>query len=163
MNTVLRHPELLHLPADLGEQAGRLLAHRLCPKLLAQLQGKATDEFLELLLEGLAVAFLVWRDFRENLRDFRGAYLLRTADGAVAVSVTFADMKMKVHEKALDAWDVMVTFRSAPALWSFLLSRDQDILDSLLKDEVTVDGNINYVYKLGFMVRELTRKLGIGA
>ena len=109
------------------------------------------------------MAFLLWADFRENLRGFRGAYLFRTADGAVAVSATFAEMKMQVHEQAVDAWDVMVTFESARALCSFLLSRNQDILDSLLRDEVTVDGNINYVYKLGFMVRELTRKLGIGA
>jgi hypothetical protein len=163
MDIVQRHPELLRLLPALGEEARRLLARRLCARLVRQLEGQATDEFLELLLEGLSLAFHLWGDFKENLRDFRGAYLFRTADGAVAVSATFADMKLTVHEGPVAAWDVAVTFASPRALWKFLLSRDQDILDSLLRDEVTVEGNINYVYKLGFMARELTRKLGIGA
>jgi hypothetical protein len=137
------------------------LTRRLCPKLANQLEGMITDEFLEVLLEGMDVGFCLSKDYRENLKDFRGRYVFRTADGAVAVSATFADGKMKVHHEAIADWDLMATFRTPQALWSFLLSRDQDILDLLLKDEVVVEGNLNFVYKFGFMVRELTRRLGV--
>lgn len=129
--------------------------------LLRQLEGEVTDDFLELLLHGMKLAFTLSGDYRQNLRGFRGAYVFRTADGTVAVSARFADGKMYVHTDALPEWDVKVTFETPQALWSFLLSKDQDILNSILRDEVTVEGNLNYVYKLGYMARELVQRLGI--
>lgn len=132
-------------------------------KLVRQLEGAVTDEFVELLLGGMKLAFFLSPDYRRNLSDFRGAYVLGTADGSVAVSATFRDRKMKVHEGAIPDWDVKITFVNPQAVWSFLLSKDQDILNSILRDEVEVEGNLNYVYKLGFMARELTRRLGVGA
>ena len=45
---------------------------------------------------------------------------------------------------------------------AFLFSRDQDILDSLLANDVELDGNLNYIYKFGFMARDLGRRLGVG-
>ena len=68
---------------------------------------------------------------------------------------------MVVHEEALNQWDVKVTFKNAQALRDFLFSGDQDIVDSLLKNEVEVDGNLNYIYKFGFMARDLEHRLGI--
>ena len=56
---------------------------------------------------------------------------------------------------------VTVTFKDSAAMRRFLFSKDQDILASLLANEVEVDGNLNYIYKLGFMARDLTRRLGI--
>jgi hypothetical protein len=129
--------------------------------LVRQLQGEVTDEFLEVLLHGMKLAFTLSGDYRRNLRGFRGAYVFRTADGAVTVSARFADGEMHVDGGALPDWDVRVTFVTPQALWSFLLSKDQDILNSILRDEVEVEGNLNYVYKLGYMARELVRCLGI--
>jgi hypothetical protein len=129
--------------------------------LVRQLEGEITDEFLELLLHGMKLAFTLSADYRRNLRGFRGTYVFRTADGSVAVSARFADGEMHVDGGALPEWDVRVTFVSPQALWSFLLSKDQDILNSILRDEVDVEGNLNYVYKLGYMARELVRRLGI--
>ena len=43
-----------------------------------------------------------------------------------------------------------------------MFSRDQDILNSLLANDVEVDGNLNYVYKFGFMARDLGHRLGVG-
>ena len=129
--------------------------------LVRQLEGEVTDEFLELLLHGMKLALTLSGDYRQNLRDFRGAYVFRTADGTVAVSATFAGERMHVDEHALPDWDVRITFENPQAVWSFLLSKDQDILNSILRDEVEVEGNLNYVYKLGHMARELVQRLGI--
>jgi hypothetical protein len=129
--------------------------------LVRQLEGEVTDEFLELLLHGMKLAFTLSPDYRQNLRGFRGTYVFRTADGAVAVSARFADGGMHIDADALPDWDVRVTFETPQALWSFLLSKDQDILNSILRDEVEVEGNLNYVYKLGYMARELVQRLGI--
>jgi ubiquinone biosynthesis protein UbiJ len=129
--------------------------------LVRELEGEVTDHFLELLLQGMKLAFMLSGDYRENLRGFRGVYAFQTADGTVSVSARFADGKMHVDGEAAPDWDVKVTFENPQALWSFLLSKDQDILNSILRDEVEVEGNLNYVYKLGYMARELVQRLGV--
>ncbi len=54
-----------------------------------------------------------------------------------------------------------MTFRNPVALRDFLFSKNQDVLQSLLKNEVTVEGNLNYLYKFGFMAKDLMRRLGL--
>jgi hypothetical protein len=135
--------------------------------LRAQLSGVATDKFLELLLKGMDFAFSVdsafwlFRGYQQNIKDFRGRYVFNTRDDRVAASAVFQDGDMMVHEEALDHWDVKVTFENTQALRDFLFSRDQDIVNSLLKNEVEVDGNLNYIYKFGFMARDLGHRLGV--
>ncbi|MDO8093640.1 MAG: hypothetical protein Q6360_09190, partial [Candidatus Brocadiales bacterium] len=90
-----------------------------------------------------------------------GKYLFRTADNLVATSVIFDDGDMEVKEDAIDDWNVRITFKDAPALMAFIFSKDQDIINSLLKNEVEVDGNLNYIYKFGFMARDLGKRLGV--
>jgi hypothetical protein len=34
-------------------------------------------------------------------------------------------------------------------------------MDSLLANEVEVEGNLNYIYKFGFMAKELLQRLGM--
>jgi len=108
------------------------------------------------------LAFCLCESYRENIKDFKGCYVFRTADNLVAASATFKDGDMEVHEEEMDDWDVRVTFKDAAALRAFILSRDQDILDSLLANDVETDGNLNYVYKFGFMVRDFAHRLGVG-
>jgi len=57
---------------------------------------------------------------------------------------------------------IRVTFKDWTALRDFLFFGDQDILDSLLENKVEVDGNPNYIFKFGFMARDLGRRLGVG-
>jgi hypothetical protein len=129
--------------------------------LVAELEGKLTDRFVELLLYGMELGFLLIASYRRNLRRFHGSYVLRTADGRVAVSAVFADGKMVVRDQAVAAPTVTVTFTDPAALRRFLFSQDQDILQSLMANEVEVDGNVTYVYKLGYMARDLTMRLGV--
>ena len=129
--------------------------------LRAELEGKLTDKFVELLLRGMDLAFLLLASYRRNLRRFRGSYVLRTADGRVAVSALFADGRMTVRKEAVPSPTVTVTFASPAALRRFLFSKDQDILESLMANEVEVEGNVTYIYKLGYLARDLTLRLGV--
>jgi hypothetical protein len=124
-------------------------------------EGALTDKFLEILLGGMSLAFLLLRGFRRNLAGFSGRYLFRTADGAVAAGARFANGRMEISHEADNAYDVAVTFKDPTALRKFLFSRDQDILASILANEVRVDGNLNYIYKFGFMARDLVHRLGV--
>jgi len=129
-------------------------------RLKEELFGQVTDKFLELLLSGMDLAFMLLPDYRKNIDHFSGRYLFRTSDNLVAASAIFNHGDMDVREDAISDWDVRITFKDAAALRTFLLSKDQDILDSVLANAVEVDGNLNYIYKFGFMVRDLIRRLG---
>ena len=125
------------------------------------LAGTLTDEFLEILLAGMSLAFVLLRGFRRNLAGFSARYLFRTADGTVATGACFANGRMQILHKDDRAYNVAVTFKDPAALRRFLFSRDQDILASILANDVAVDGNLNYIYKFGFMARDLVHRLGV--
>jgi hypothetical protein len=137
------------------------LVRRKAQALKDELEGNLTDKFVEVLFYSMDVAFLLLASYRRNLRGFHGSYVLRTADQRVAASALFDHRKMSVGHEAVASPNVTVTFKDSAALRRFLFSKDQDILSSLLANEVEVDGNLNYIYKLGFMARDLTRRLGI--
>lgn len=145
----------------LPDKAGHFFTGILTKNLQRQLLGEATDEFLELLLKGMDLAFFLSKGYRRNIKDFEGRYLFGTADGMVAVSAIFKDGDMRVSDDAVDDWDVKITFKDAPALLKFLFSKNQDILNSILANEVEVDGNLNYIFKFGFMARDLFHRIGI--
>jgi hypothetical protein len=136
------------------------MTHLFSRKLVEQIRTCATDDFLEALFKAMDLAFCLSRSYRENIRDFSARYVFTTADGAVGVTAWFDDGEMHVDSKAAKEWTVHVQFTDAAALRRFLLGKSQDILDSILANEVQVHGNINYIYKFGFMARDLQRRLG---
>lgn len=129
--------------------------------LQADVEGAVADKVAEVLLFGMELAFIFSKEYRRNLKDFRARYVLATADGRVAASAVFEPGKMRVKTTAVASPTVTVTFKSPAAFRRFLSSKEHDILESMLADEVAVDGNVSYVYKLGFMARALLLRLGL--
>ena len=162
MTSTLRRNLLRSIPYLFSDIVGVYITRLFSKGLKKELCGKATDKFLELLLMGMDLAFCLSKGYRKNIKDFEGRYLFRTADKLVAAAATFKHGDMEVQKEAIDDWDVRVTFKDADALNAFIFSRDHDILDSILANDVEVDGNLNYIYKFGFMARDLGRRLGIG-
>ena len=161
MASRLKRTLLRPIPYLFSDRAGQFIAKLWTKRLRQELCGKVTDMFLELLLRGMDLAFCLSKGYRKNIKDFEGRYLFRTADHLVAAAATFKDGDMKVHGEPIDDWNIRITFKDAAALNAFIFSRDQDILDSILANDVEVDGNLNYVYKFGFMARDLGHRLGI--
>jgi hypothetical protein len=129
--------------------------------LKAAIEGRITDKFLELLLTGMDLAFFLFKGYRKNIIGFEGTYLFRTPDNLVASAAIFTSGQMEIDpEGAVQDWDIRVTFKDQSALRDFIFSKDQDILNSILENKVEVDGNLNYLYKFGFMVSDLGRRLG---
>jgi len=129
-----------------------------------EFKDEVTQEFLELLLNSMGLFFYICKDYRRNAKDFYGRYVFEfgsSGSGNMITTATIKNYDMDVSEKEPDDWDVRIRFESADALNEFLFSRDQDIVNSMLKNEVSVNGNLNYVNKFGFLARDLTRRLGI--
>ncbi|MEQ8203834.1 MAG: hypothetical protein ABRQ31_08630, partial [Smithellaceae bacterium] len=70
-------------------------------------------------------------------------------------SASFKSGNMKVYDKIIDKPDVTITFRDDKALMNYLLSPKPDILGSILRQDVTVNGNLNYLYKFAYMAKRL--------
>jgi hypothetical protein len=113
------------------------------------------EDFLTILLEVMRLAFLFDRDYRRNIDGFGGRYLFRSADRDITVSATFAGGEMRVEEQEIPDPHVTVIFKDGRALMHFLLSGNPDILGSMLRQEVTPEGNLNYLYKFAYMARRL--------
>ncbi len=118
-----------------------------------------TDKLLELLLGGMDFCFWFSRGYRKNIKNFKGRYLFMTKKGDVAVSALFENGNMSVRKDIIPDWDVKVTFSDEVALLDLLFSRDQDILNSLLENKVEIEGNLTYIYRFGFLARDLQNRI----
>lgn len=161
MSTTIKKLALRTFSGVFPEGTRTSLHRRLCMPLVEQFRGKVTDQFLELLLRGMELSFCLLKGYRENLEGFAGTYVFSTGDGRVGCSAMFSDGDMDVDPNPKPSYEVRVSFKDAKALWRFLLAENQDILDSILANDVDVDGNLNYIYRFGFLARDLQHRLGV--
>lgn len=161
MLKIIRQKVFDVMPSLLSEKVGLIISRLFGKKLAREIDDQVTDKFLELLLNALDLSFTLSSDFRRNIQNFKGRYLFTTSDKSAETYAVFNNGSMMVYDKQMNGWNVKVTFKDTPALKQFIFSRNQDILDSLLTNTVEVDGNLNYLYKFGFMSRDLMRRLGI--
>ncbi|MDH3892390.1 MAG: hypothetical protein OEV49_15050 [candidate division Zixibacteria bacterium] len=159
MFSLLKRIVLRPIPHLFSDKAGTALLRTVTKGLGKQLTDKLTVDFLGLLLRGMGLCFHLNKQYRRNIVGFDGRYLFTTADGKVTASATFGGKNMKYQAKAISDWQIKVTFKDTEAILVFLFSKDQDILNSLLKNEVEVRGNLNLLYKFGFMARDLVHRL----
>ena len=130
-------------------------AKTLQKRFLNCIESEFAEEFLELLLKLMSLVFFLDKDFKRNIENFNGRYLFKSRDNKITVAAIFRDNQMKVYEKNIDRTDVTVNFKDAKALMNYLLSPKPDILGSILRQDVTIDGNLNYLYKFAYIARHL--------
>jgi len=119
------------------------------------LDDEMTETFLKVLLYCMWLNFIIDPNYRRNIRDFEGKYEFRDKAGGVKEFVKFKYGMMWLKEEIAPDADLTVTFKDGRALRDFLLSPKQDILKSLLNNEVTVRGNLNYLLKFAFLATHL--------
>lgn len=119
------------------------------------LTSEVAEEFLQLLLGLMSVVFLFDHDFRKNIEGFNGRYQFRSKDGCITVAALFGDDRLEVREEEIPDPDITVLFKDGKALMGYLLTPKPDILGSMLRQEVSLDGNLNYLYKFAFMAKRL--------
>jgi len=116
----------------------------------------------------MKLVFFLDKDYRENIKNFKGKYLFRTAKDIdpslkqITVHAIFNNGKMKVDDKPINNADVTLTFKNAEALRGYVLSRKPDILNSLLKQDVIITGNLNYLFKFAYMAKHLQMMFTVG-
>ena len=132
---------------------------------LIEIDPEIVEEFLELLLKVMSLMLWVNRDYHRNIQGFKGKYLFKSKDGKLTVraifkrSPIFRHDYLKVSEGELADADITVTFEDTKALMRLLLSPRPDILGPLLAGEVAVAGNVNYIFKFGYMTIQLQQMM----
>jgi hypothetical protein len=117
---------------------------------------KATKKFLECLeSETASLVFFLNKDYGRNIDDFSGRYLFRDRANKITVAAIFKKNKMKVRKKMIGNTNVTIVFKNQRALMNFLLSPKPDILNSILNQDVSYDGNLNYLSKFAYMAKRL--------
>ena len=119
------------------------------------LQSEAGEEFLELILRLMSLAFKIDADFRRNIEGFTGRYQFRSVDNSVTIAALFTGKDLKVKERLIPDADVSVIFKDGRSLMNYLLATDRDILKLVLNNEVVLKGNMNYMMKFGYMANHL--------
>jgi hypothetical protein len=128
-----------------------------------RLDEKVSDTTLEGLLGAMEVGVKIFPAWRERVRGFRGTIVFTAKSTTnpkrepVHATAIFDGKGMVVRREGATAFNAKVTFSDPLALFSFLLSREHDISEALLKNAVETKGNLNYVYRFGFLVMEMTR------
>ncbi|MCP4690096.1 MAG: hypothetical protein GY859_18735 [Desulfobacterales bacterium] len=123
--------------------------------------GFLADNLLETLLHGMDFSFWLSRGYRRNIKDYKGRLLFITHDKKVAASAEFDDGDMKVNKNPVltDAYDARICFKNVTALLGFLFSKDQDILNVILKNDVEIQGNVTHIYKFGYLAKDLQHRI----
>jgi hypothetical protein len=135
-------------------------------ELIGGLSKSIADWTLDNLLTAMSLAFKLsdyfpkLQGYDANIEDFNAFYAFATEDGAVRSAAIFKNGEMSVDpDPELDKWDIRVNFKDVDALWRLIFSGGTDIVDSVLANDVQVYGNLNYLFKFGFMARDLKERL----
>ena len=144
---------------DLENIIGKLALEKAGEKFLNALEDEAAETFLEMLLLFMRLKFMFDPSYRRNIENFKGRYQFKSRDNKITVLVEFDNGKMDIKETLSEDVDVTVIFKDGRSLMNFLLSQNRDVLRGLLNNEITVNGNLNYIYKFAFMANDLQLEL----
>ncbi|MBI5250655.1 MAG: hypothetical protein HY912_14285 [Desulfomonile tiedjei] len=139
-------------------------------RLLDRIVSETTDEFLEMLLRAMSMAFTLSKSplnpigaldgYHEQIDDFQGRYLFQAVGGA-NTSAVFDRGQMEVLDDPVDDWDINVMFSDNKALRDFILSDDHDVMGAIFENRVQTEGNLNYIFKFAFMARDLLHRFNL--
>lgn len=123
-----------------------------------QLAVDFTEEILEMLLKTMSLAFLLSSKYRRNIEHFSGSYVFKGRDNSFVVGAIFNNGEMRVHDGPIEKPNITILFRDPGALRNFIFSPKPDILTAILRQDITIEGNLNYLYKFAYMANHLRLK-----
>ena len=133
---------------------------------LKAFESEVAEEFLKLLLNLMSLSYILDRNLRRSIEGFSGLVQFRSKDNEIRVLAEFKNNRLKAKElkpkeELKQVPNVTAIFKDDQALMNFLLPKGgkRDILRSLLNNEVVLSGNLNYIYRFGFLANHLQLEL----
>ena len=142
---------------------------RLKADIEAEVAGEALDKLLYLLLKAMGLLFIVNKEYRKNIKDFTATYVICSEDKKIDVSAIFKKSNgifskkdgMAVKDTIVENPTTTVTFRDGKAMAGFLLSGNPDVIAGMLDNQLSVSGNLNYLFKFVYLLWLIPELLGI--
>ena len=138
-------------------------------RFLERLKEEAAEEFLEGLLQLLKISSHVDGYLRRSMKDFNGRIEFKSKNNEIRVLADFKngcldERELDPEEELRPPAHASIVFKDAAAVKNFLLPKGglkgrRDVLRSLLKNEVNLEGNFNYIYRFGFLATHLQLQL----
>ena len=136
---------------------------------LKLLEDEVAEEFLQVLIKLLRYSAYLDSYLRKSMKNFNGLIQFRSKDNEIRVVAEFKkgrlkDKELKPNEQLKKIPTAEVVFKNAEAVRNFLLPKGgiagrRDVLRSLLRNEVKLEGNYNYIYRFGFLATHLQLQL----
>ncbi|MCP4671025.1 MAG: hypothetical protein GY857_06940 [Desulfobacula sp.] len=131
--------------------------------------GNALDNLLFFVLKAMGLLFMINKDYRQNIKDFTGSYVICSSDKTIDVSAVFKKVPlffdkqdgMVVKNTIVDNPTTTVLFKDGKAMASFLLSGNPDVIVGMLNNQLSVSGNLNYLFKFIYLLWLIPELLGI--
>jgi hypothetical protein len=124
-----------------------------------QLISRYGDTLFTGLLHLMGLAYASDPALRQHLAGFEGRYRFRIEDRDFLLSAHFSESGIRLRPGDAGETDVAIAFKDAGALVDFLLSPNPDILDAVLKQDLSVEGNLNYLFKFAYMAKRLQQTM----
>jgi hypothetical protein len=121
----------------------------------SHLREEAADSLLEYALRALTVIIEKNPRLRTNATDIDAVYHFSVERARRDISLHLDRRGARVRRGVPDNPDVSIGFRDSVSVLSFLLAPKPDILRSLLNQDITVDGNVNYLLKFAYLANKL--------
>ena len=137
----------------------RLSFQELGEKFLNSLEDEAAEAFLQGLFFLLKVKFALDPAFRRNIENFQAVYQFKSKDDGFGVLLEFANGDLSFRQGLSDDATITIIFKDGGSLIRYLISQKKDVFQALLHNEIQVSGNLNYIYKLGFLANHLQLEL----
>lgn len=165
--------EILSRLKDKPREVQKLLIEARIKELITQIEtdaaGAVLDKLLYGLLEAMGLLFIFNGEYRKNIKDFNASCVIKSEDGKIDVSAVFkkttflfAQMDvMDVKNSAVPDPDMAVTFKDGKAMADFLLSGNTDVIEGMLDNQLSVSGNLNYLFKFVYLLWLIPELLGI--
>jgi hypothetical protein len=130
-------------------------------KFANQVKEEVTEEFLKILLQFLRFCSYLDEYLWQSIGTSKWKIELRSEDKDIRVLAEFENGHVKPRELEPDEplippANASVVFKNPEAVKNFLLppgglTGRRDVLRSYLNNEIRLEGNLNYIYRFGFL------------
>lgn len=120
-------------------------------KLLDAVEGRITENVMDVVLSLMSVLFVLDKNYRKNIHNFEAVYVFTDQNDDFYVAARFHKDRLTIQNKKVDNPNFILRFRDNEALVKLLFSGAPDILNAMLNQQVDFEGNVNYINKFAYM------------
>jgi hypothetical protein len=165
VNKFLKSPIALQEPSKNNHRDGKFSTAK-TEDVLPSLQQIAASylsnnapSVLRTLLDFLCLSYSSNAELKKHIRNIHAKYRFSFRGLNSAVSLEIKNGRMRVFHGNIDQPHVILEFRNPEAFRNLIFSDKADILEVILKQDVVVDGNFVYLFKLLYLVKHFQIKL----